>query len=40
MSELSHIGDDVIQGLYYLLMLDAFFEHNENGVITCNGAND
>ena len=40
MSELSHVGDDIVQGFNYFLMLDAVFNDDEDGVITCNGTND
>lgn len=40
MRELSHAGNDVVQGLYHFLMLDPFLDHDEDGVITSNGTND
>jgi len=40
MRELSHAGDDVIQGFYHFLMLDAFLDNDEDRVIASYGTND
>ena len=40
MGELSHVGDDGIQGFNHFLMPDAFLDDDEDGVIAGNGTDD